>query len=251
MRWVVLSPHFDDAVFSCGAWIAALQRRGVPVAVWTVMAAPPPDDVLSPLAQRVHADWPSLPPRALVAWRQAEDRRALDELGADVVHLPWTDCIYRRDGQGRGLYAGLFTSPHPADETLQTALAKRLADLPADVRLLVPLAIGDHVDHWLVRQAAERSGRMLAYYADVPYALWHPKAATAAVARLHPRRFLLSSADVARGVAAAAHYRSQIDGLFGGLAALKQALHTWAGHPPRFTLWLPRPGENLALPSDL
>ena len=35
--------------------------------------------------------------------------------------------------------------------------------------LLAPLGVGGHVDHVLVRSAAERSGARVAYYSDFPY----------------------------------------------------------------------------------
>jgi hypothetical protein len=41
---------------------------------------------------------------------------------------------------------------------------------PAHAELYCPLGIGGHIDHQLMRRAAERLGRPLRYYADLPYA---------------------------------------------------------------------------------
>jgi len=45
-----------------------------------------------------------------------------------------------------------------------------MAELPSSATLCVPLGAGAHVDHRLVRQAAEATGRPLVYYEDYPYA---------------------------------------------------------------------------------
>jgi LmbE family N-acetylglucosaminyl deacetylase len=42
--------------------------------------------------------------------------------------------------------------------------------LPVNARLVSPLALGGHIDHRLVRRAAEALQRPLYYYADYPYA---------------------------------------------------------------------------------
>ena len=41
----------------------------------------------------------------------------------------------------------------------------------ADVTLLAPLGIGNHVDHQLTRRAAEEVDLTLCYYSDFPYVL--------------------------------------------------------------------------------
>ncbi len=237
MNWVLLSPHFDDAVLSCGGWIAAQRRGGARVAVWTVMAAPPAEATLSPLAQQVHADWPPAGPREMVALRQAEDRAALSRLGAEAVHLPWVDCIYRRGEGGGWLYETIFTAPAEEEARLLEALTQRLAALPPETEVVAPLALGGHVDHRLVRRAAEAAGRPCWYYADLPYGLQDPASLAPAAAGLSVRSWPLRDQDVADWLAAAAAYGSQIGALFGSQAAMNEALRAWAGTPPQARLW--------------
>jgi len=45
---------------------------------------------------------------------------------------------------------------------------------PDPVLVLAPLGVGGHVDHVLVRTAAERSGARVGYYSDFPYNQRHP-----------------------------------------------------------------------------
>jgi len=38
MRWIYISPHFDDAVLSCGGLIWEQTHKGITVEIWTVCA---------------------------------------------------------------------------------------------------------------------------------------------------------------------------------------------------------------------
>lgn len=46
---------------------------------------------------------------------------------------------------------------------------KLTAEFREDTRLVSPAAVGEHLDHRLVRAAAESTGRELLYYPDFPY----------------------------------------------------------------------------------
>lgn len=169
-----LSPHFDDAVLSCGAQIWDRVQAGQRVGTVTVCAAPAPAE-LSPFAQSLHVRWSQLG----TFDRAEEDRQALKQLGAEPLHLPYGDCIYRRSPAGAWLYASeaaIFGEVSQAEDYLLDELAstfEKLA-LTAKAEMWIPQAIGNHVDHQLVRQAGERwasrSGRSVRHYADYPYA---------------------------------------------------------------------------------
>jgi hypothetical protein len=100
-------------------------------------------------------------------------------------------------------------------------LAERLADLPfaPGGRAYVPLTVGGHVDHSLVRQAAEMWGALggeMVYYEDYPYAE-HPAALRDVLgsgfgwkANLVP----LNTEALDVKAAAITHYRSQISTFF-------------------------------------
>lgn len=114
-----------------------------------------------------------------MAVRRAEDREALAILKADVLHWGFPECVYRRHPRtGHFLYpseASLWGPVHSSEQDLVAQLARRLADLPLAPRgrIYVPLTVGGHIDHRLVRQAAEiqrRSLGRIVYYEDYPYA---------------------------------------------------------------------------------
>jgi LmbE family N-acetylglucosaminyl deacetylase len=142
----ILSPHLDDAVFSC--WhvlsssrdavvvnvFSALPAAGIEVPTWDRMTGA--DDA----AARVRA-------------RLEEDVAALALAGRRAEHLGFLDGQYR-DGPPDGL----------AD-----ALRERL---PAGAEVLAPASIGGHRDHVFVRDAALElagEGRQVTFYADLPY----------------------------------------------------------------------------------
>ncbi len=172
--YIYLSPHFDDAVFSCGGQIAAQTAAGSTVLVVTVMAAPPAVKRFSDFALALHQTW-GLGTQA-VAIRIEEDVASCAVLGADHCHWPLSDCIYREGLVPRTwLYtsrAALFGPISPAEEAgAVRTVADLIRSLPLHRHLVVPLAVGHHVDHQVVRRAAESVGSTISYYEDLPYAL--------------------------------------------------------------------------------
>ncbi len=171
--WLYLSPHFDDIALSCGglAWMQA--QGGEQVAVWTICGGEPdPSQPYSAFAQLLHARWKSGPEAVKV--RQAEDIASCQAMGASWRHFPLPDCIYRTGRGGQHLYPSeeLLWGPLSEEEgPLVRSLAQVLREeVPSRAQVVCPLTLGDHVDHKLVRAAAEQSGRKPWYYADYPYA---------------------------------------------------------------------------------
>ncbi len=170
MRWIYLSPHLDDAVLSAGGLIYEQTRSGTPVEIWTFMCGDPHLDEYSPFAQLLHARWGFSSGAEASRMRREEDRRAAEIVGAKPVHFDFLDCVYRRSPNGEWLYAEIAIPPRPEDAQLPDRIASAISArlLPDDV-LVCQLSVGSHVDHVLVRKAAERLGRPLLYDIDVPY----------------------------------------------------------------------------------
>jgi LmbE family N-acetylglucosaminyl deacetylase len=171
-RHVYLSPHLDDAVFSCGGLIAKQVAAGETVTVLTICAGDPPDGQLSDLARALHLSWnvDESPVRA----RRDEDLAACSRLGATPTHLDIPDAVYRSLPSSEPVYPSfdeVFGRLHPAESDLLEELKRSLANhvSTADA-VYVPLGIGRHVDHQLARLAAESLARPLLYYRDMPYA---------------------------------------------------------------------------------
>lgn len=170
MRHIYLSPHLDDAVYSCGGLIASQARLGQAVEIWTVSAGDPPEGPLSPFAEMLHASWGL--GREAPATRRREDIAACLLVGAAHRHFSFVDCIYRRAPDGTWLYNpdNMWSAPLVDDEpVIETLRATLDLLLHPDDRLYCPLTVGGHVDHRLARLAAERLGRPLLHFADYPY----------------------------------------------------------------------------------
>jgi LmbE family N-acetylglucosaminyl deacetylase len=148
-RLLVVSPHLDDAVLSCGLLLAAHPDA----LVCTVFASPP--------KARMTTEWDRASGFAnafeAMRTRRSEDARALSALGASPIHLPFCDAQY--------------LSP-PSHEVLVQALIETFGEVkPAT--LLNPVGLF-HSDHAMVADACLSSmqsfddATVLAYE-DVPY----------------------------------------------------------------------------------
>ncbi|KVC59037.1 PIG-L family deacetylase [Burkholderia stagnalis] len=152
-RWLVVSPHLDDAVFSCGQLLA----RSPGSVVATVFAGIPPRGTPAPPWDR-RAGFGTADD-AMRA-RRDEDRRALALLDARPVWLDFLDDQYG----------------HPA---APAALARRIGDTlaaHAGCGVLCPAGLF-HRDHVRVQRAAlallradaAGPGRTWRFFEDVPY----------------------------------------------------------------------------------
>jgi LmbE family N-acetylglucosaminyl deacetylase len=246
--FVYLSPHLDDAVLSCGGRIWQQAQAGAQVAVVTVFAgAQEPGQSLSPFADAVHERW-GHPIEAVLA-RREEDLQALSILGAKAVHWPYTDCIYRTTAGGDFAYdseQALWGDIHPDEAILFQVVRERIGGLPLlpQGTLFIPLAVGMHVDHRIVRQAAEGSEHPWVAFEDFPYAEDEgaSEAALAGGAWQEELAYLSAEALEAK-TAAIACYRSQISTFWQSTADMAAALHafaerTGAGEPAE-RYWIP------------
>lgn len=153
MRKVLfISPHLDDAVFSCAVRIAREVEAGAEVIVATVFSH----------GSRQHRV------------RRVEDRRALRTLGAKPVWLGLLDAPCRNPFYNS--FRRIVFEVAPGDwehvNGVRTTLERLISDTTPET-VYLPLGVGMHIDHRMVFAA----GAMLPgavqrfYYEDQPYAL--------------------------------------------------------------------------------
>ena len=127
-RLFIVSPHFDDAVFSCGALLAAHPDT----AVCTVFAAPPEHEM--------HTEWDEKSgftnASEAIRERTLEDNRALEVLDAIPLRMPFRDSQY---------------SDSPSISKMAAALEETIYRTTANT-LLMPLGLY-HDDHVRVFEA--------------------------------------------------------------------------------------------------
>ncbi len=227
MRWIYLSPHFDDAVLSCGGLIFEQARQGIQVEIWTIFAGDAPAGPLSPLALRCHVDWGIPDVHELLAVRRDEDLAAAAIVGAQIAHFSLPDCIYRRSADGDPLYPDeVFVPFHPFDLGLDADIAAALVTElePADI-IVSPLAIGDHVDHRLARLAAERLNHPLLYYADIPYVFRHPEMLEPVTQGMATDLYPVSEEGRSAWLEGSAAYQTQMVMLFETETKMRELMH--------------------------
>ena len=174
-RHLFLSPHYDDIPLSTGATARLLADRGLTPETLVVFGSEPDrGQQLSAFAQGLHQVW-GLTADQAIASRYAEETAAAAILGATTRVLPFRDAIYR--GHVYLSDDDLFGVPATAEASLPTEIVEslELGESPAvGTRIYAPLAVGKHVDHQLVHQAAmdlASSGWDVWFYEDIPYAL--------------------------------------------------------------------------------
>lgn len=219
---VFLSPHYDDAVYSCGGTIHRLAQAGQAVIINTVMGGDLPKRLPdTPIVQELHARWQA--GENPVDTRQKEDAAAAVRLFARRWLNDVPDCIYRTDANGQALYPTvqtIFGAIHPSDPVLKIIEVVKDPLWNTVKTVYAPLAAGNHVDHQLMRQWALVIKRdvphiNLLFYEDFPYI--RDKATVQEAVTffkdkifLKPQRVLLSEADITAKIEAMALYHSQI-----------------------------------------
>ena len=215
-----VSPHFDDGVFSCGGRIHQLARAGESATVMTMMGGLHSGTLPNtPILDDLHSRWMAGSDPLLA--RQVEDKRALSILNASRLHIDLKDCVYR-EVDGISLYPSeesLFGSVHEADYASEYLRMLSLPNKGTQLVLYLPLAVGHHVDHQIVRDwglgiLSDKPGNWsIQFYAEYPY-FNTEQAITHALSQiglsLRERKVNLSEVDLAAKVNAIACYESQI-----------------------------------------
>ena len=204
-----LSPHRDDAVFSAFLSLSRWSRIDIRLRVINFFT-------ISSYAPQIS----SVDTGTVSFIRAREDREALLRTGP-CIHV--IDCNLLDAPIRLKISAQAISKPETrsllTDEQIEI-VARHIRPFARDSLFLVPLALGDHVDHAAVRAAALRciAPHRIACYEDLPYATWTPKDALeahvadvecAARSRLKPI-IVRSQHAVWRKRRAAAIYQSQI-----------------------------------------
>ena len=123
---VVMSPHLDDAVLSCGALLAHLAARHlITVATVFTAAAPPPWSL--PARRQLRA-LGGVDAEAFFAQRRAEDRDVLAGIGVAAVHLGFRDALFRRGRRGPAYPTFRFDAARGRVASCDARLAAELAE---------------------------------------------------------------------------------------------------------------------------
>jgi len=159
---LVVSPHLDDAVLSVPGFLRTRALDGERVLVLTVFS---------------EGD-------AGFMWRRAEDLAALALLGVEALHLGLRDAPQRRGLERcfRALVLGALPQGDADAALVIHTLVDAITALAPTVTLL-PLGVGEHIDHRIVHTVHSRLPGPLGFYEERPYA-WVKHAVRARLLRL-------------------------------------------------------------------
>ncbi len=223
---LLISPHLDDAVFSCGATIALLVERGWRVVVATAFTRS--HHPASGFALDCQRDKGLADDVDYMALRRAEDLAALAALGAEARHLDLPEAPMRGYDDAQALF-GDFVERDDIAVALSQAIAAVMTESGANL-LMGPSALGGHVDHRRVLDAVlDAMGDLAtAFWRDVPYAIRHEEAQPdSRVTGLEACAVTVGDV-LPRKIAAAAMYASQVVFQFGSVEAVGPALDALA-----------------------
>ncbi|CAM4446566.1 LmbE family N-acetylglucosaminyl deacetylase [Paenibacillus endophyticus] len=220
MKHLFLSPHLDDAAISCGDYIDNLVRTGHAVTVMTVFTGSA--ERLSMLARIIHKKF-RLRDEEVMDVRLQEDRSACTLLGADTIHLGLPECLYRFDEKGGPTYRKL-NELFETDPSREPAASKEIISSLGDIDftqydlIYIPLGVGRHIDHLLVREAVELVASTsfplskLMYYRDLPYLDYgtDPNWRSELAKGMEEVCIMLPSLSLRKKLAAIERYRSQL-----------------------------------------
>ena len=173
-----LSPHLDDAAFSCGGLMARLANADWQVVHVTLFAATVPDP--SGFALECQLDKGLELDVDYMSLRRDEDREFTGRIGAsEVVHGPFPEAPHRGYSSPEALFGSILEEDsvfEPLCSYLRALLREHAPEL-----LVAPQAVGEHVDHVQLAKAVADVSSLetcppLVWYRDAPYVIEHPDA---------------------------------------------------------------------------
>ena len=173
---IVLSPHLDDAALSCTDHIASWRNKGIQVTVDTIFSNFSTQEI-SAYQQRFIRQLKFQDSCDYGKARETEDIRAMKMLDVNYRHANFVDAGFRASKQGQPVYPGYqaltpFKVDHHSEKLLNSLIDYLSLYKDADL-VYIPLGVGGHIDHVLVREAALSviNNNKIGFYVEFPYGL--------------------------------------------------------------------------------
>lgn len=192
-RVIFISAHLDDVVLSCGLlleFLTAYHKEVSTITVFTQSAEQPYTAHVNTFIQTSGFS----DAIKLFQARMIEDRNAQINFNTKCMYLNYVDAGFRKSylykffsriGWAHHLPVWLsYIYPNPQrqfsgqsslqDSGLETKIYKELFDVIKRISnrqtlVVAPLGIGGHVDHTIIRDAANKLKKPVLYYEDFPY----------------------------------------------------------------------------------
>jgi LmbE family N-acetylglucosaminyl deacetylase len=168
-KWdiVVLSPHLDDAVLSLGQHIIKWKNEGKKIRIVTVFTKFGGGKNLPEYSKDYLIKSGFNSTKKFEKTRILENVKAMEKLGVDYENWGFIDAGFRGVYKTRqDLLSGEIDK---RDQDLVKKIMGKIIDIKANL-LLVPFGVGGHMDHVMIKKAAEDI-KNKRYYLEIPY-LW-------------------------------------------------------------------------------
>lgn len=225
---LVLSPHLDDAAFSVGPLLAELKAKAQ-IVVATVFTKSIANPGAFALACQLDKGLAASIDYMLI--RRQEDVKWSEKIGVEAMHGPFAEAPHRGYESPKELFGPILQTDE-IELNLRSWLEDLIVSLSPEV-ILIPLGIGNHVDHQWVRKTAETTVSnllTLAYYPDQPYAAKvdavPPVTQLEKVEPCHPFYVPFGGKSLDRALAGAAAYGTQIHFQFGNIDSMNIVLRS-------------------------
>ena len=222
-----ISPHLDDAAFSCGGTLAKMGDAGWQTIFCTIFTK----SVVNPqgFALACQLDKNLAPEVDYMKLRRSEDCRAAKILGAaETLHLNFPEAPHR----GYESAAELFAGEKPGDEVWRNVAEhlEMLDEIHQPEIIFAPQGLGNHADHLQTIRAVRQvfPVEKTLWYRDTPYAIREPDAPPSELLPPGLSPFFSEIENyLPQKIDACAAYRSQIDFQFGSLEKIKPTLESF------------------------
>lgn len=183
LKSVFISPHFDDAILSCGGLMLELAGKTEMTVVNVFSKANAGPHTLS--ARRfLKFSGNHSSAQELYSARELEDKSALQELGVKVINLGLEDALFRRK-DSKSIFGKVLpelnhvyptyplhiirgANPNdPAFKQVKNKLKKLYKE--NSIIYFSPYGIGNHADHQVVSSVSRDLFKKLVLYSDFPY----------------------------------------------------------------------------------
>ncbi len=179
---VFISPHFDDAILSCGGLLSELSGK-TDITIINVFTKAHKKPYTLSARKFLKNSGNQSDAILLYDTRCTEDKNALSQLRVKIINLGLEDALFRRKKQSsllgklipevihiyptyRWHILKAISSTDYAPKILKKILKKYSKK---DVLFFAPSGIGNHADHQIIRRVSEELFDDLILYSDFPY----------------------------------------------------------------------------------
>ena len=165
MRYYIISPHMDDAVYSLGMFIDKYREDIVIIDVFTKTYE---NDICSELIKEyicedIGCSINNFTSKLILKWertRRKENEKVFRKLNVSYIDWRFVDAMFRQKS-GNYIYpteSALFGEMSIHDEWLQDNIRQRIKEdilsIP-DTLIIFPMGVGNHVDHVILNEVGK------------------------------------------------------------------------------------------------